>query len=95
MASVRYIVNDVDKSVEFYRDRLSFRVDMHNPGKFAALERDDGASHAHPRALDRDLGARCHVSAFLRPARKAEPAAPTTTPRRPATTPKRPCSTPC
>jgi len=41
MASVRYIVNDVDRSVEFYRDRLSFRVDMHNPGKFAALERDD------------------------------------------------------
>ena len=41
MASVRYIVNDVDKSVEFYRDRLSFKVDMHNPGKFAALERED------------------------------------------------------
>ena len=41
MASARYIVNDVDKSVVFYRDRLNFRVDMHNPGKFAALERDD------------------------------------------------------
>ncbi len=41
MASVRYIVNDIDKSVEFYRDRLGFRIDMHSPGKFAALERDD------------------------------------------------------
>ena len=41
MASIRYIVDDVDKSVEFYRDRLDFRVDMHNPGKFAALERSD------------------------------------------------------
>jgi catechol 2,3-dioxygenase-like lactoylglutathione lyase family enzyme len=41
MASVRYIVNDIDKSVDFYRDRLDFKVDMHNPGKFAALERDD------------------------------------------------------
>ncbi len=41
MASVRYIVDDVDKSVGFYRDRLNFRVDMHNPGKFAALERND------------------------------------------------------
>jgi catechol 2,3-dioxygenase-like lactoylglutathione lyase family enzyme len=41
MASARYIVDDVDESVGFYRDRLGFRVDMHNPGKFAALERDD------------------------------------------------------
>ena len=41
MASVRYIVEDVDCSLEFYRDRLEFKVDMHNPGKFAALRRDD------------------------------------------------------
>jgi catechol 2,3-dioxygenase-like lactoylglutathione lyase family enzyme len=41
MASVRYIVSDVDSSLEFYRDRLGFKVDMHNPGKFAALIRDD------------------------------------------------------
>lgn len=41
MASVRYIVTDVDGSLEFYRDRLGFAVDMHNPGKFAALIRDD------------------------------------------------------
>jgi len=41
MASVRYIVNDVDGSLEFYRDRLGFKVDMHNPGKFASLIRDD------------------------------------------------------
>ena len=41
MASIRYIVSDVDRSAEFYRDLLGFKVDMHNPGKFAALERDD------------------------------------------------------
>jgi catechol 2,3-dioxygenase-like lactoylglutathione lyase family enzyme len=34
-------VTDVDGSLEFYRDRLGFAVDMHNPGKFAALIRDD------------------------------------------------------
>lgn len=41
MASVRYIAADVDRSVEFYRDRLEFRLEMHNPSKFAALVRDD------------------------------------------------------
>jgi catechol 2,3-dioxygenase-like lactoylglutathione lyase family enzyme len=41
MASVRYIVDDIDASVAFYRDRLGFAVEKHNPGKFAALQRDD------------------------------------------------------
>jgi len=41
MASVRYIVDDVDEAVRFYRDRLGFAVEMHNPSKFAALSRDD------------------------------------------------------
>jgi catechol 2,3-dioxygenase-like lactoylglutathione lyase family enzyme len=41
MASVRYIVNDVDEAVDFYRDRLGFAVEKHNPGKFAALTRGD------------------------------------------------------
>src|SRR5262245_20269573 len=41
MASIRYIVTDIDRSVEFYRDRHEFKVDMHSPGKFAALIRDD------------------------------------------------------
>jgi len=41
MASVRYIVSDVDKSVAFYRDRLGFDVTIHNPGKFASMKRDD------------------------------------------------------
>lgn len=41
MASVRYIVTDVDASVGFYRDRLGFSVDKHNPGKFAALALGD------------------------------------------------------
>jgi catechol 2,3-dioxygenase-like lactoylglutathione lyase family enzyme len=43
MASVRYIVNDIDESVSFYRDRLGFAVEMHNPGKFAALKLEDPA----------------------------------------------------
>ena len=41
MASVRYIVADVDKAVAFYRDNLDFKIDKHNPGKFAALLSDD------------------------------------------------------
>lgn len=41
MASIRYIENDVDGSLEFYRDKLGFEVDMHNPGKFAALKHYD------------------------------------------------------
>ncbi|MBO9574410.1 MAG: VOC family protein [Sphingobium sp.] len=40
MTSVRYIVTDVDEATGFYRDRLDFAVDMHTPGKFAALLRD-------------------------------------------------------
>ena len=41
MASVRYIVDDVDEAVRFYKDLLDFTVEMHNPSKFAALSRDD------------------------------------------------------
>ena len=41
MASVRYIVDDVDEAVRFYRDLLDFAVEMHNPSKFAALSRGD------------------------------------------------------
>ena len=41
MISVRYIVADVDEAVAFYQDNLDFKVDKHNPGKFAALLRDD------------------------------------------------------
>jgi len=41
MASVRYIANEIDKSVVFYRDRLGFAVEKHNPGKFAELARED------------------------------------------------------
>ena len=38
--SVRYIVNDVDKAIEFYEDHLGFAVDMHPAPGFAALSRD-------------------------------------------------------
>lgn len=41
MASVRYIVTDIEAAVAFYRDNLDFKVDMHNEGKFAALIRED------------------------------------------------------
>lgn len=41
MASVRYIANDIDKSVDFYRDRLGFTVAKHNPGKFAEMKLED------------------------------------------------------
>jgi len=40
MPAVRYIVSDIDKSVAFYRDMLSFAVDMHVPQQFAALSRE-------------------------------------------------------
>jgi len=41
MVSVRYIVTDVDQAAAFYRDNLDFKIDKHNPGKFAALLRDE------------------------------------------------------
>jgi catechol 2,3-dioxygenase-like lactoylglutathione lyase family enzyme len=41
MARVRYIASDVDKSVDFYRDRLGFAVEKHTPGKFAELTLED------------------------------------------------------
>jgi catechol 2,3-dioxygenase-like lactoylglutathione lyase family enzyme len=41
MASIRYIANDIDRSVDFYRKNLGFEIEKHNPGKFAELTRDD------------------------------------------------------
>jgi catechol 2,3-dioxygenase-like lactoylglutathione lyase family enzyme len=41
MAAIRYIVTDIDAAVGFYRGNLDFRIQMHTPGKFAALQRDD------------------------------------------------------
>ncbi|TPJ63675.1 VOC family protein [Mesorhizobium sp. B2-6-1] len=37
--SVRYIVNDVDKAIAFYRDHLGFTVAMHPAPSFAMLAR--------------------------------------------------------
>ena len=39
--SVRYIVDDVDEAIEFYRESLGFEVDMHPAPGFAALSKDD------------------------------------------------------
>jgi catechol 2,3-dioxygenase-like lactoylglutathione lyase family enzyme len=41
VASIRYIVEDVDQAVGFYRDRLGFDVEMHPGSGFAALRKDD------------------------------------------------------
>ncbi len=37
--SIRYIVNDVDKSITFYKEFLNFEVKMHPAPGFAALTR--------------------------------------------------------
>lgn len=39
--AVRYIVDDVDAAVAFYRDHLGFTVDMHPAPGFAMLSRGD------------------------------------------------------
>jgi catechol 2,3-dioxygenase-like lactoylglutathione lyase family enzyme len=39
--SVRYIVNDVDEAIGFYRDRLGFEVVMHPAPTFAIVSRGD------------------------------------------------------
>ena len=39
--SVRYIVNDVDEAVAFYRDMLDFKVDMQPAAPFAMLSKGD------------------------------------------------------
>jgi catechol 2,3-dioxygenase-like lactoylglutathione lyase family enzyme len=39
-ASVRYIVDDVDAAIGFYRDLLGFAVDMRPAPSFAMLSRD-------------------------------------------------------
>jgi hypothetical protein len=39
--SVRYIVDDVDDAIAFYRDDLGFEVEMHPAPGFAALSHDD------------------------------------------------------
>jgi catechol 2,3-dioxygenase-like lactoylglutathione lyase family enzyme len=39
--SVRYIVNDVDASIQFYREQLGFHEDMHPAPTFAMLSHGD------------------------------------------------------
>jgi catechol 2,3-dioxygenase-like lactoylglutathione lyase family enzyme len=41
MAAVRYIVDDVERAIHFYRDLLGFEVEMHPAPGFAALVRRD------------------------------------------------------
>lgn len=37
--TARYTVDDVERAIEFYRDRLGFAVDSHPASTFAALRR--------------------------------------------------------
>jgi catechol 2,3-dioxygenase-like lactoylglutathione lyase family enzyme len=39
--SVRYIVDDVEQAIPFYRDRLGFELIMHPAPPFAMLQRGD------------------------------------------------------
>jgi catechol 2,3-dioxygenase-like lactoylglutathione lyase family enzyme len=39
-ASIRYIVNNVEDAIAFYKDKLGFKVDMHPAPGFAALSKD-------------------------------------------------------
>jgi predicted enzyme related to lactoylglutathione lyase len=39
--SFRYIVNDVDKAISFYKEFLDFEVDMHPAPGFAALTKEN------------------------------------------------------
>jgi catechol 2,3-dioxygenase-like lactoylglutathione lyase family enzyme len=39
--TVRYFVEDVEAAVEFYRDRLGFRIDLPRAPGFAGLARDE------------------------------------------------------
>jgi catechol 2,3-dioxygenase-like lactoylglutathione lyase family enzyme len=41
MAAVRYIVDDVERAIEFYTGLLGFEVEMHPAPGFAALVRGD------------------------------------------------------
>lgn len=45
MAAIRYIVDDVERAIAFYRDLLGFEVEMHPAPGFAALSRDDLRLH--------------------------------------------------
>ncbi|MDQ2654836.1 MAG: VOC family protein [Chloroflexota bacterium] len=41
MAAIRYIVNDVDAALAFYRDLLDFKLQKHSPGRFAEMAAAD------------------------------------------------------
>lgn len=41
MVGIRYIVDDVERAMGFYRDLLGFEVEMHPAPGFAALSRGD------------------------------------------------------
>jgi catechol 2,3-dioxygenase-like lactoylglutathione lyase family enzyme len=41
LASVRYIVTDVDAAIQFYTKMLDFKVEMHPASEFAILSREN------------------------------------------------------
>lgn len=39
--NIRYIVNNVEEAIDFYADKLGFKVDFHPAPGFAALSKDN------------------------------------------------------
>ena len=67
--SVRYIVDDVDAAVDFYRERLGFEVRMRPGPGFAMLVRGGLRLLLNAARRWREaLGSRCPTAASPRPA---------------------------
>ena len=66
--SVRYIVDDVDAAIAFYRDRLGFREEMHPAPTFAMLCATTFGLCSARRAADRAAARRCLTARCRLPA---------------------------
>ena len=62
MASVRYMIDDVDAAAAFYVERLGFEVEMRPGPGFAALSRRGPAAPAQPARRGRRAN-RCPTAA--------------------------------
>jgi catechol 2,3-dioxygenase-like lactoylglutathione lyase family enzyme len=59
MASVRYIVDDVDAALEFYCRQLGFHEDMHPTHTFAMLSHGTCGSYSARPEVGRAAGKQC------------------------------------